>query len=150
MLQIVEKCVLARMTLTVCLDKWCCACFRFGRVLARMTLTVCLDKWCCACFRFGGVLAGKLCALWTLYDQMTQDKSVDVYQLTKLYHLKRPAIVGTQVQTYYTNILMQNRTELYYNSGRCPTAYEVHAMLQYNRTEQNRTLLQLRPLPYGI
>ncbi|XP_041347840.1 tyrosine-protein phosphatase 99A-like isoform X2 [Gigantopelta aegis] len=46
--------------------------------------------------RFGGVLAGKLCALWTLYDQLTQDKSVDVYQLTKLYHLKRPGIIGTQ------------------------------------------------------
>ena len=25
----------------------------------------------------------------------------------------------------------ENRTELYYNSGRYPTAYEVHAVLQY-------------------
>ncbi|XP_048252753.1 tyrosine-protein phosphatase 99A-like isoform X3 [Haliotis rufescens] len=46
--------------------------------------------------RYGGVEAGKLCALWTMYNQLTQDKNVDLYQLAKLYHLKRPGIIGTK------------------------------------------------------
>nr|KAG5708441.1 hypothetical protein BaRGS_026168 [Batillaria attramentaria] len=43
----------------------------------------------------GGVRAGRFCALWALRDQLLMDKTVDVYQLTKLYHLKRPGIIGS-------------------------------------------------------
>ncbi|XP_064605042.1 LOW QUALITY PROTEIN: tyrosine-protein phosphatase 99A-like [Liolophura sinensis] len=51
--------------------------------------------------RFGGVQAGTFCALWTLFDQMTNDASVDVYQLAKLYHLKRPGVVGTREDYFF-------------------------------------------------
>ena len=48
--------------------------------------------------RFGGVEAATFCALWSLYDQLQYDKGVNVYQLTKLYHLKRPGIIGSKVR----------------------------------------------------
>ncbi|XP_070193777.1 tyrosine-protein phosphatase 99A-like isoform X2 [Littorina saxatilis] len=51
--------------------------------------------------KFGGVKAGRLCALWTLRDQLIMDKAVDVYQLCKLYHLKRPGVVGEQDDLRY-------------------------------------------------
>lgn len=46
--------------------------------------------------RFGGVEAATFCALWTLYDQLQYDKAINVYMLTKLYHLKRPGIIGSK------------------------------------------------------
>ena len=52
--------------------------------------------------RYGGVRAGRFCALWALRDQLILDKVVDVYQLVKLYHLKRPGVVGSQVK--YTSV----------------------------------------------
>lgn len=48
--------------------------------------------------RFGGVVAGTFCALWTLRDQILSEKYADFYQVCKLYHYKRPGIVGTQVR----------------------------------------------------
>ncbi|XP_076448313.1 putative receptor-type tyrosine-protein phosphatase mosPTP-1 isoform X2 [Babylonia areolata] len=51
--------------------------------------------------RDGGVRAGRFCALWALRDQLILDKVVDVYQLVKLYHLKRPGIVGSQDDLLY-------------------------------------------------
>ena len=50
-------------------------------------------------WRYGGVRAGRFCALWALRDQLILDKAVDVYQLAKLYHLKRPGIIGSQVHS---------------------------------------------------
>ncbi|XP_021367515.1 tyrosine-protein phosphatase 99A-like isoform X2 [Mizuhopecten yessoensis] len=44
---------------------------------------------------YGGVEGCVFCALWSLHDQQTHDKVVDVYHLCKLFHLKRPGIVGT-------------------------------------------------------
>ncbi|KAL5015070.1 hypothetical protein ScPMuIL_009340 [Solemya velum] len=46
--------------------------------------------------KFGGVEAGTFCALWSLYDQLEHDKAIDIYHLTKLYHLKRPGVIGSQ------------------------------------------------------
>ncbi|PVD24787.1 hypothetical protein C0Q70_15273 [Pomacea canaliculata] len=48
---------------------------------------------------YGGVHAGRFCALWTLREQLLMDKAVDIYQLAKLYHLKRPGIISSQVTT---------------------------------------------------
>ncbi|KAL8568602.1 hypothetical protein ACOMHN_006263 [Nucella lapillus] len=51
--------------------------------------------------RDGGVCGGRFCALWALRDQLILDKAVDVYQLAKLYHLKRPGIIGSQEDLLY-------------------------------------------------
>ncbi|KAK3101774.1 hypothetical protein FSP39_006244 [Pinctada imbricata] len=45
--------------------------------------------------RYGGVDGAKFCALWTLYDQLQHDHTIDVYHLCKLYHNKRPNIIGS-------------------------------------------------------
>ncbi|XP_033746096.1 LOW QUALITY PROTEIN: tyrosine-protein phosphatase 99A-like [Pecten maximus] len=45
--------------------------------------------------RYGGVEGCVFCALWSLHDQQIHDKVVDTYHLCKLFHLKRPGIIGT-------------------------------------------------------
>ena len=56
------------------------------------------------CFvRFGGTEAGTFCALSTLAEQVQHDNSVDVYMVSKLYHLKRPGIFSSQVRTLDRN-----------------------------------------------
>ncbi|XP_025106378.1 tyrosine-protein phosphatase 99A-like isoform X2 [Pomacea canaliculata] len=50
---------------------------------------------------YGGVHAGRFCALWTLREQLLMDKAVDIYQLAKLYHLKRPGIISSQEDLRY-------------------------------------------------
>lgn len=45
--------------------------------------------------RYGGVTGCKFCALWTSLDQLQHDKTIDIYHLCKLYHKKRPGIVGS-------------------------------------------------------
>lgn len=57
----------------------------------------------CLC-RIGGVEAGMFCALWTLRDQLLSEKCADFYQVCKLYHYKRPGIIGSKVRTGFTNI----------------------------------------------
>ncbi|KAL4226612.1 Protein tyrosine phosphatase [Mactra antiquata] len=44
----------------------------------------------------GGVEATTFCALWTIYDQLQFDKSVNIYQVAKLYHLKRSNCIGSK------------------------------------------------------
>ncbi|GAB1598522.1 tyrosine-protein phosphatase 99A-like isoform X2 [Argonauta hians] len=51
--------------------------------------------------KHGGCQAALFCALWTLYDQLHHDKSIDVYQVAKLYHLKRTGIIGTKENYHY-------------------------------------------------
>lgn len=61
--------------------------------------------------------AGRFCALWTLREQLLIDRAVDVYQLAKLYHLKRPGIIGGQVCIFYFCIdfktVMTGRANIY-------------------------------------
>ncbi|XP_060555238.1 tyrosine-protein phosphatase 99A-like isoform X5 [Ruditapes philippinarum] len=45
---------------------------------------------------FGGVEATTFCAMFSIYDQLQFDKSVNIYQLAKLYHLKRAGCIGSK------------------------------------------------------
>ena len=46
--------------------------------------------------RYGGVTGCQFCALWSSLDQLQHDKTIDIYHLCKLYHQKRPGIIGAQ------------------------------------------------------
>jgi len=47
--------------------------------------------------RYGGVEAATFCGLCSIYDQLQYDKSVNIYMLAKLYHLKRAGCIGSKV-----------------------------------------------------
>lgn len=51
--------------------------------------------------KFGGTEAGTFCALSTIYDQLHQEGSIDIYMVAKLYHLKRPGIFGRQEDYHF-------------------------------------------------
>ena len=44
----------------------------------------------------GGFRAATFCALFTLQDLVHMESSVNVYELAKMYHLKRPGVWGTR------------------------------------------------------
>jgi hypothetical protein len=48
-------------------------------------------------YRYGGVEAATFCALMTLYDALQHEASVDVYTVSKLYHMKRPHVFPNEV-----------------------------------------------------
>ena len=47
---------------------------------------------CSMFFRYGGTEAATFCALTTLCNQLETDAGIDVYQVAKLFHNKRPGI----------------------------------------------------------
>ena len=49
--------------------------------------------------RCGGTEAATFCALTTLCNQLETDNAVDVYQVAKLYHDKRPGIWRSKVSS---------------------------------------------------
>ena len=55
-------------------------------------------------FRCGGTEAATFCALTSLCKQLDSCNSMDVYQVTKLYHNKRPGIWRTQVGSYLIKV----------------------------------------------
>ena len=57
-------------------------------------------------FRYGGVTGCQFCALWSSLDQLQHDKTIDIYHLCKLYHQKRPGIIGAQVRSIFINNLL--------------------------------------------
>ncbi|XP_069101709.1 tyrosine-protein phosphatase 99A-like isoform X3 [Argopecten irradians] len=58
--------------------------------------------------RYGGVEGCVFCALWSLHDQQIHDKVVDTYHLCKLFHLKRPGIIGTQEDYLFLHKAMES------------------------------------------
>jgi len=58
--------------------------------------------------RYGGTQAATFCALTTLKKQIDSEESVDVYQICKLYHNKRPGIWRSQEDYLYIYRLLAN------------------------------------------
>lgn len=61
--------------------------------------------------QYGGTTGCKFCALWTSLDQLQHDKTIDIYHLCKLYHQKRPGIIGN-VEDY---LFLYSAVEAYCN-----------------------------------
>ena len=60
------------------------------------------DKYFCC--RFGGSEGATFCALTTLCKELETFNAIDVYQVAKLYHNKRPGIWKSAV-SYFCNYL---------------------------------------------
>jgi len=58
--------------------------------------------------RFGGTEAASFCALTTLKKQLDAEGSVDVYQICKLYHNKRPGMWRSQDDYLYIYRVLEN------------------------------------------
>ena len=69
--------------------------------------------------RFGGTEAGTFCALSTLAEQVQHDNSVDVYMVSKLYHLKRPGIFSSQVRTLDKNKVQPRLLNAFFRLFNC-------------------------------
>ena len=82
------------------------------------------NHWCC---RDGGREAGLFCALSTLSDQLLQEGAVDVYQTAKLYHLKRPGMLGSQVGVVFTTFVSQDMIILLIY---CATSHSNHLHIE--------------------
>ncbi|GFR93795.1 receptor-type tyrosine-protein phosphatase delta-like [Elysia marginata] len=101
--------------------------------------------------RYGGIEAGKFCALWTLRDQMLSEKSCDFYEVCKLYHYKRPGIIGTQDDYMFLHRVMaalcaRLREELGSNGSSPRHHHHYHfPSLHNNASRQNGTLPRHTP-----
>ena len=59
------------------------------------------------CFRFGGSEGATFCALTTLCKELETFNAIDVYQVAKLYHNKRPGIWKSAVSSKFFTICPQ-------------------------------------------
>ena len=57
-------------------------------------------------FRDGGTEAATFCALTTFCNQLKTDQAIDVYQVAKLYHNKRPGIWKSKVRQDLTFVYL--------------------------------------------
>ncbi|XP_012938236.1 tyrosine-protein phosphatase 99A [Aplysia californica] len=94
--------------------------------------------------RFGGVEAGQFCALWTLRDQVLSEKCADFYQVAKLYHYKRPGIIGKQEDYQFLHRAMAAfykhcREEHAANGSSSPRHHHID-IFHHNSARKNGTL----------
>jgi receptor-type tyrosine-protein phosphatase gamma len=57
----------------------------------------------------GGYRAATFCCLYTFQDLIQHEGSVNVYELSKMYHLKRPGIWSSSVSTFWTIQVFWNK-----------------------------------------
>ncbi|XP_076468835.1 putative receptor-type tyrosine-protein phosphatase mosPTP-1 [Babylonia areolata] len=90
--------------------------------------------------RLGGPRSGRFCALWTLRDQLILDKVVDVYQLVKLYHLKRPGIVSSQDDLRFLYEALACLKEHLQDEGSAGSSSPLHPNPPHSPVHKNGTL----------
>ncbi|XP_050411666.1 tyrosine-protein phosphatase 99A isoform X1 [Patella vulgata] len=88
----------------------------------------------------GGVQASKFCALWTLFNQLTNDHVIDVYQLAKLYHLKRPGIIGSQEDYVFLYKAIESLSLHYLEEKESVSSSPRHHNSHYGSMRKNGTL----------
>ncbi|GFO43956.1 receptor-type tyrosine-protein phosphatase delta-like [Plakobranchus ocellatus] len=145
------------MTRIICLKSWPASCSELHAVFDPIILAhsyinslecgpvVVMD-------RFGGVEAGTFCALWTLRDQMLSEKCCDFYEVCKLYHYKRPGIVGTQDDYLFLHRAMAalclNLQEEHSSNGASPRHHHHYHFPSFHSgssSRQNGTLPRSSP-----
>ncbi|KAK3768343.1 hypothetical protein RRG08_031133 [Elysia crispata] len=139
------------MTRIICLKNWPASCLELHTVFDPIMLAQSyINSLECGPIvvmdRFGGVEAGTFCALWTLRGQMLSEKCCDFYEVCKLYHYKRPGIVGTQedymfLQKAMAALCVRLREE-HSSNGSSPRHHHHYHFpsLHNNTSRQNGTL----------
>ncbi|ESO84299.1 hypothetical protein LOTGIDRAFT_132259, partial [Lottia gigantea] len=90
--------------------------------------------------RDGGVSASKFCALWTLFNQLANDHVIDVYQLAKLYHLKRPGVIGEQDDYLFLYKAIESLSLHYLEEKESVSSSPRHHNSHYGSMRKNGTL----------
>ncbi|CAL1526213.1 unnamed protein product [Lymnaea stagnalis] len=94
--------------------------------------------------RYGSVEAGTFCALWTLRDQYLSESCADFYQVCKLYHYKRPGIVGTRDDYLFLHQALAEYCKHYQeeltSAGSSPRHHHHHLSFHYGSIRRNGTL----------
>ncbi|XP_048739553.2 tyrosine-protein phosphatase 99A-like isoform X3 [Ostrea edulis] len=88
--------------------------------------------------RFGGVEGARFCILSSLLDQLNHDKTIDVYHLCKLYHKKRPGIVGSQEDYLFIFLAMNSYIQEQFDKETASLSHHLH--LRSSSAKKNGTL----------
>ncbi|XP_061178739.1 tyrosine-protein phosphatase 99A-like isoform X2 [Saccostrea echinata] len=88
--------------------------------------------------RFGGVEGARFCILSSLLDQLNHDKTIDVYHLCKLYHKKRPGIIGSPEDYLYIFLAMNSFIQEQYDKEAASLSHHLH--LRSSSAKKNGTL----------
>ena len=89
-------------------------------------------------YRFGGVEGARFCILSSLLDQLNHDKTIDVYHLCKLYHKKRPGIVGSPEDYLYIFLAMSGYIQEQFERETASLSH--HLQLRSSSAKKNGTL----------
>jgi hypothetical protein len=73
-----------------------------------------------------------------LLDQLNHDKTIDVYHLCKLYHKKRPGIVGAPEDYLYIFLAMNSYIQEQYDKETASLSHHLH--LRSSSAKRNGTL----------
>lgn len=88
--------------------------------------------------RFGGVEGARFCILSSLLDQLNHDKTIDVYHLCKLYHKKRPGIIGSPEDYLYIFLAMNSYIQEQFERETASLSHHLH--LRSSSAKKNGTL----------
>ncbi|XP_062589187.1 tyrosine-protein phosphatase 99A-like isoform X2 [Saccostrea cucullata] len=88
--------------------------------------------------RFGGVEGARFCILSSLLDQLNHDKTIDVYHLCKLYHKKRPGVIGSPEDYLYIFLAMNSYIQEQYDKEVASLSHHLH--LRSSSAKKNGTL----------
>ena len=80
-------------------------------------------------FRYGGVRAASFCCLYTFFNQIQLESCLNVYEVAKMYHLKRPGIWNTSNNILF---LYQAAESLFVDNAKRQLKNDSHGNLSSN------------------